>query len=519
MRISTNTIYESGVASMQDQTGRLLQTQQQISSGRRLLTPADDPVAAARVLEISQSQSINQQYAVNVGTAGDSIGLAESVLGSVTGLLQNVRDVVVNAGNPILTQGDRASLANALRGNYQDLLGMANSTDGSGQYLFSGYQGGIRPFSESTQGVVGYNGDQGQRLIQLSASRQMAVSDAGTDIFQRILTGNGSFTTRAGAGNTGLGVIDTGTVLNPTAWNAATNGRDFSIKFAASASIAAAAGNTAGGASGAAGIVNKTQWDAGSRNYSVVFTSATAYNVIDNATSAAVVTGAAYTSGTTINFKGVDVVITNGAGPVTPQAGDTFTVSPSLVPGLTYDIVDNSNGKSALTGLAAGSPPYARNFVSTGSIALKSQGSEPAFDFGVTTTINGTPNAGDTFSIKASRYQDVFKTINDLANLLQSSATSAALTNGLAEQQRNLDRAMQTVSTVRASAGARLRELDSVKGGGEDRALQYSQTLSRLQDVDYAKAAADLSQQQVNLEAAQKSFARVAGLSLFNYLG
>jgi len=57
-----------------------------------------------------------------------------------------------------------------------------------------------------------------------------------------------------------------------------------------------------------------------------------------------------------------------------------------------------------------------------------------------------------------------------------------------------------------------------VKSAGDDRALQYSQTLSRLQDLDYAKAASELTQQNVNLEAAQKSFAKVAGLSLFNYL-
>jgi flagellar hook-associated protein 3 FlgL len=183
MRISTSTIYDSGVRAMQQQTETLLQTQQQIASGRRILTPADDPVGAARVLDVSQSQSINAQYGINTGTAGDSLGLEESILGNVTGLLQNVRDLAVSAGNPILNQSDRANLANALRGSFQDLLGMANSTDGGGQYLFSGYQGGKRPFSETAPGQVAYSGDQGQRLIQISPSRQIAISDAGADVF------------------------------------------------------------------------------------------------------------------------------------------------------------------------------------------------------------------------------------------------------------------------------------------------------------------------------------------------
>jgi flagellar hook-associated protein 3 FlgL len=92
------------------------------------------------------------------------------------------------------------------------------------------------------------------------------------------------------------------------------------------------------------------------------------------------------------------------------------------------------------------------------------------------------------------------------------------LTNGLATALGNLDNALNNISTVRASTGARLKELDTVKNAGDDRALQYSQTLSSLQDLDFAKAASELTQQQVNLEAAQKSFAKVAGLSLFNYL-
>jgi len=518
MRISTSTIYDSGIGSMQQQTERLLQTQQQIAGGRRILTPADDPVAAARVLELSQSQSVNAQYGTNSGTAGDSLGLEEAMLGSVNGLLQNVRDIAVNAGNPVLSMNDRASLANELRSRYQELLGLANSTDGSGQYLFSGYQGGVRPFGESAPGVVAYNGDQGQRLIQISSSRQIAVSDAGSDVFQQIPTGNGSFVAAAGGGNGGLGVIDAGIVPNPANWNAAANGKDFSIKFAGTASVSAASTNTAGGAGGTAGIVNQTLWNAGSKSYSILFTSATAYNVVDDTTGTVLVTGAAYTSGATISFQGVDAVVTDGAGPVTPQAGDSFAIKPSAPPGLTYDIVDNVSGKSLLTGLSAGSPPYARSFASVGSISFKSQGGEPAFDFGIATTINGTPNAGDTFSIKASQHRDVFKTIDDMATLLQTSAGGTALTNGLVRLQRNLDNAMENILTVRASAGARLKEIDSVKSAGDDRALQYSQTLSRLQDLDYAKAASELIQQQVNLEAAQKSFAKVAGLSLFNYL-
>ena len=412
MRISTSTIYDSGILSMQQQTEKLLKIQQQISSGRRILTPADDPVAAARVLDVSQSQSINTQYSTNTATASDSLALEESALGNVTGLLQNVRDMVVKAGNPALNQSDRASLAKELRGNYQELLGLANSTDAGGQYMFSGYQGGIRPFSESAAGVVVYNGDQGQRLIQVSQSRQIAVNDAGADVFQRIPNGNGSFVTVAGA-NAGTALIDAGNVLDASKWNVAANSKSLSVKFAVNAGIT------------------------------------------------------------------------------------------------TYDIIDNAAGGVSL--LAA-----PRAFVSGSAIKLGTDG-PPAVDFGAQVAITGTPADNDTFAINASTHQDVFKTIDDLAKLLQNSS-GATLSNGLAAAQRNLDNALDNVATVRASTGSRMKELDAVKSNVDDRALQYSQTLSNLQDVDYAKAASELTQQQVNLEAAQKSFARVAGLSLFNYL-
>ncbi len=413
MRISTSAIYDAGIRAMQEQTGKLMQVQQQISSGRRILTPADDPVAAARVLEVSPSQSLNQQYATNSAAAGDSLALEESVLGSVSGLLQDVRDVVIQAGNATLNQNDRAILADALRGRYQELLGLANSTDGSGQYMFSGYQGGIRPFSESAPGKVAYSGDQGQRLIQVSPSRQIAVSDAGVDVFQRIPSGNGTFATQAAA-NGGSAVIDGGTVLDASKWNS----QDLSVAFKISGGVT------------------------------------------------------------------------------------------------TYDIIDKGTGLSLLNN---GVPAYPRVYTSGSKIDL-SQVGPPAFDYGAQVSISGTPADGDSFSIKASRNQSVFQTLDDLIKLLQTSPSGAPLANGLASVQRDLDNAMENVLTVRTSTGSRLRELDSVKSAGNDRALLYSQTLSGLQDLDYAKAASELSQQQVNLEAAQKSFAKVSGLSLFNYL-
>lgn len=402
MRISTNTIYEMGVAGIQQQTSALIRTQQQVSTGRRILSPSDDPVASARVLDLSQSQSLNKQYDTNTGSATGSLGLEESMLGSVGNLIQDVRISALQAANAPLTDQNRASIAMELRGRYQELLGLANSTDGNGQYMFSGYKGVTKPFVETTLGNVTYQGDQGQRLIQISPSRQIAVSDSGTDIFQRIRNGNGTIVGVAAAANTGAGIIDPAAVTN--------------------------------------------QADANLRQpVSIVFNNPpTTFNVTGTGTGNPI--NVPYTSGSTIGYNGWSM------------------------------------------------------------------------------NIKGAPQTGDTFTVQPSSNVDMFETLGDLITQLETpiqgggASATAKLLNNINTAIQNFDQSLQNVLTVRASVGARMNEVDSVKSTGEDLQLQYQQTISGLQDLDYAQAITDLTRQQTMLEAAQKSFTRVQGLSLFNYM-
>lgn len=516
MRISSNTIFESGISPIQQQQVDLLKTQQQLATGRRILTPSDDPVAAARALEVSQSSSLNDQYATNRKTATSTLGLEDSLLSSITSLIQDVQTVAVNGGNPVLSSDNRASLATELRGRYQELLGLANSNDGNGQYLFAGYQGATRPFTETSPGNVAYNGDQGQRLVQISASRQLAVSDAGLDIFQRIRNGNGTFVTAASGSNAGTGIVDGGSVLDTAKWAAAPN-KDFTIRFARNTDVTPGSTNT-GSATVAAAIVNQAAWNAsGKTSLSVSFAGAGApytYTVTDPVTLATTSGSYTPTPGTplTVSFEGADIVLDG-----TPVAGDSFTVAPSATPGWTYDVVDNVSGNSLLTGAASGGAPYSRTYTSGSTIALKSQGAEPAFDYGVQLAITGAPAGGDTFTVKASSSESLFTTLNNLITALETNA-GTALTNKLNTALTNLDHALTNVSTVQASVGSRLKELDTAQSAGDDLNLQYQQTLSDLQNVDYAKVISELTQQKMSLEAAQQSFVKMSGLSLFNYI-
>ena len=307
MRISTQTLFDTGAARIGELQSSLVKTQQQIGTGRRVLTPADDPVAAARALEVAQSQSLNTQYAVNRQHAKGSLGAVEGTLSSVTSLLHDVKTTVIAAGNGTLSDTERSFMATELRGRFEELLGLANSRDAMGNYLFSGFQTATPPFAETavdtgtaTVASAAYQGDQGQRRAQVDSARQMAVSNSGQAVFQ-------------------------------------------------------------------------------------------------------------------------------GGG------------------------------------------------------------------------------------------QDVFQTIGELIERLKTPGTTG-LADALGNANSKIDAALDNVLTMRASVGARLQELDALDTAGEDRHIQYSQILSDLQDLDYTEALTKLSQQQVTLEAAQRSFVTVSSLSLFKFL-
>jgi flagellar hook-associated protein 3 FlgL len=230
MRISTAMIFNSSVSSMNEQTAAQLKLTQQISSGQRIITPADDPVAATQVLQVQQARDINSQYATNLSNAKSALGLEDAQLSSVTDILTRIKELSVQAGNSTYSDANRASLAVELRADFGQLMNIANATDGGGQYLFSGYKGSTQPFSGTVDSMIAspssevtYLGDDGQRTLAVAASSQLAVSDAGSNVFMRVPAGNGYFTTDYAGTNTGSGVIDPGTVTDPAAWAATAN--------------------------------------------------------------------------------------------------------------------------------------------------------------------------------------------------------------------------------------------------------------------------------------------------------
>lgn len=430
MRVSSGMIFDAGVSSINRQTASLLHLQQQVASGRRILAPSDDPVAAARALEVTQASDVVAQFTRNQEYATSTLGLEEAQLASAGDMLGRVRELAVQAGNSTLSATARKGIATELRSRFDLLLGIANSVDSDGQSTFAGFMGAVTPFGGSVDNILAgneivYQGDDGQRKLQVAPNRFIETGDSGNAVFKRIRNGNGYFAADYAAGNTGTGVAGSGSVTNPAAWNAATT-KNVAIRF-------------------------------------------------------------------------------------TVAAGVT-----------TYDLVDTVSGNSLLTGGAAPAPVVSQRTYQSGQPIVLSQTGAPAFDLGASITINGAPATGDSFSIAPSTSQSVFVTVANLIGALETPpgtpADEARYMNEVGFAIRNIDQATDNILRVRAAVGSRMTELESLASLNESLSLQHQQTLSSLQDLDYAKAISDLTRKQVDLEAAQQSFVRISQLSLFNYL-
>ena len=400
MRMSTVQIFNQGVNNLLDRQADVTKTQEQLASGKRIMSASEDPAGTARTLDITSQLARIDAYQRNTVAVQSSLNLEESALGSVVNDLQRARELTIQANNATMTGADRRSIAVELSAILESIIATANTQDASGEYIFAGFQSETRPFTETSSGAT-YNGDDGQRFMQVSANVQIASSNSGRDVFMSAAAGNGSFDYRGSANNTGTATV--------TATSAAAN------------------------------YVPET--------YTLAFIQ---------------------------------------ANPTDP---------------ITYTVTGDTSGQVA-TGTYT--PGGAITFAN-GEIQL-----------------SGTPVNGDTFTISSSPRQDVFTTLKDLVNTLASAtdseASSTLVHNEASRGIINIDNAIEKILTVQADVGTRMRRADMQTDTNEAFNYQLQETLSGLQDLDYAEAISRLNIQMLALQAAQQTFAKTQNMSLFNYL-
>lgn len=401
MRVSTTLMYKQGTESMLRQQTETLKTQMQIASGKRILTPADDPSGAAKVLDLQQAVGVIERYQDNIGDVESRLALEESALDSVNDLVIRMKELAIQGANGTHSPESIRGISAEVEEHVKTLLQMANTTD-SNEYLFAGYKSKTTPFSE-VAGVYTYNGDQGVRMTQVGPSRQIAETDSGYEVFMNIKDGNGTYTTAPTATNSGTGIITVGTVTDSAAWVPDT----YTVTFAEVADV-------------------------------------TTYTVTDSLGATVGVADTPFTDGDAIAFNGIEF------------------------------------------------------------------------------NIKGDPADADTFTIDQSSNQSMFETFQDLADTLkmlqESPEDGAIFQSAMGKVMKELDLALDNTNTVLAEVGARMNAVDIEYEANAGAVLTLKQNLSSVQDLDMAEAITRFDLQVISLQAAQQSFAKMQGLSLFNYL-
>jgi flagellar hook-associated protein 3 FlgL len=280
MRISTNQIQTQAVNAMLDQQAKVSKTQSQISSGKRLVSAADDPLAAVRSAGLEQSIKLVDQYQRNGGMAQDRLAEIESVISEHSNILQRLRELVIQGNNASQSDESRALIAIEVKQLLSESLDLANTRNAAGEYLFSGTSSKTPAYSLMADGSFSYNGDQGQRYLQIGTDALIQVTESGADVFSRLKNGNGSFVTEITPGNTGSAWISTAEIADKSSF----------------------------------------QLD----EYSIQFTSGTSYDLVNDTTGAMIVSGASFLPGQSISFNG-SVIRLSGQ----PLSGDSFVIKPS----------------------------------------------------------------------------------------------------------------------------------------------------------------------------------------------
>ncbi|OGT19996.1 MAG: flagellar hook-associated protein 3 [Gammaproteobacteria bacterium RBG_16_57_12] len=405
MRISTSLMQQLGINAITEQQAKLSETQMQLATGKRILSAADDPSAVSVITGLRQSLETTEKYQSNADTGISRLNVEESTLSGTIDILQRVRVLALQGNNDSQTNETRQYIANEIRELLSQVVGVANTKDQNGDYLFSGNQVRTQPFSQLASGTFIYQGDEGQRHVQIGSERQIATSDPGKGIFMEVRNGNGTFVTRANSANTGTGTINAGYVSGSFVPDI--NGYELTFLQP---------------------IVNGP----------------ITYEVRDNGGAGAIIASGNYSSGVNISFNGAVVAV------------------------------------------------------------------------------EGVPANNDKFTIKMSSNQSVFETLDNLAATLETKTTSdaskALFHNNMGAAITDIDRALENIESYRARIGARLNTIDSQKDVNETVMLQIKGSISSLEDLDFAEAVGRLNLGLTGLQAAQQSYTRIQGLSLFNYM-
>lgn len=384
MRVTQASDQTQFLSALDTLESNIAQTQNQVSTGLAFTTPSQNPSAAGEVDNFQQVLAQSQQYTANANAAQTGLNTEDTALTQVQTQLQSLRDLALEANSGTASNQNLGAIATQAQQIQASLLSLANTQDGNGNYIFAGFASQTQPFALTATGAS-YAGDQGQPQVQIAAGQTVASGDSGDAVFNQIKTGNGTFTVTANAANTGSGLIGATTVSNPTLYT--------------------------GG------------------SYSINFTAANTYQVVNSATNAVVTTGT-YASGTAIAFDGLQVSLSGQ-----PATGDSFAVNPSTNQSVFTTV------QTLVSALQAGvsTPASQTQFSNTIAGTLNSLDQALTHSSTVQAAVGGRLNAITTqLSVATSQQAQLTQSISSLQGLNYATAITT-----LDSQNTTLSAAMQ----------------------------------------------------------------------------
>ena len=525
VRISTSQFYNTSSANYQRTFANSVKSQQESSDGIRVRSGKDDPVGAARLLQLEQQQSMLNQYSTNTVNVRNALGTAESTLTSIGNVLQRVNELAISSGNGAFTDADRKANADELASLEDQLFNLMNSRDESGKYIFSGSKGDTPPYVRNADGTYSYQGDQGKLNLQVGDMLSLAANETGYDAFEQALNTSRTQTQlTAPAVDDGRINLSNGQVAGSSTYNDRfRSGEPYKIEF-----------------------ISSTEYKITDVNNNDVTLEASQGGKFDpNGDNA------------TINFRGVDlrldITFKDGdkgnedaviAGHTFSLSSKTDEISGSRSPGNTSSdqvtgatITDQAAYKAAFPGGGAvlkftGSStfelyatPVKADSRPVASGTLGGPGGTTATAAGVSFELSGTPDAGDSFAVKVDTHQtqNILDTIGKLRTALTSPVDNdpVARQNFLASLDSaigNIASATNQVSSSVSAIGGRGQALDVQAETNEALSTENTKTQSSIRESDPAEVMLRLQMQTNMLQASLQAYAKVAGLSLVNYI-
>lgn len=540
MRISTQQYFDTSASKYQNNYSSVVKAQEQASSGVRVQTAGDDPVAAQRLLMLQQQKDMLAQSSGNISSLKSSLTNEQSILDALDKAMQAGKQLALRAGG-VTSDADRKSISVEVGALEEQVLGLLNSKDAAGNYLFSGSKTQTPPYSRNSDGTYSYQGDENELSLQVSETLTVRTGDTGKTIL-------------GGAANSSR---TQSTYIAPAA---APLPPAISPPLVDDKKVAISAGLVTSG-------IDYTKQFADGQPYKLTFTSSTQYKVTDKDNND--ITSEIAGNGTfdstkegsgSVNLRGVkfDITIDLTDTATGPNADalvkgrefslaakpDTFNVSRTA---------SNQSTAQLTNGNVSSAADYSSTFPGNSGVLIKFSDTDPtAFQVfaqpytadskeidsgvidttttpntitaaGVTFGLSGTPQTGDQFAAGAStqKTQNALDTLSQLRQALEKPADGipgarVKLQDALNAAVSNLDNSTTQLGNVIGSIGARENALDVQADANASIGLANTTTMSALANIDMGEAAINLTLQQTMLEASQLAFVKVSQLSLFN---